>query len=510
MVVIDNIHGLAPKMEQGGVKMRPPFRVQCIFTVFLLCVSCLAGDQPSTAANNWNVVASLFRPVNITAQGARIWVCGADEMILSSTDGGATWETKHLNPDGEVLVDISFVNEKVGHAGGTGGLLLSTDDGGQTWKSHIAPGAVRAFSFADALNGIAVISEGHNSSRVSSSDQAVPIEGTVKITHDGGEHWDDIPAINSEELRPFVQTLSIAALDSSHFLMLRRQPEVEDVFLVTKDGGRSWKVVHPQNDATNRVLPRMVFGHQGEYWAFGHELVHREKGGGYGVPLTLHSKDGETWTHGVAGPKEFDSCSSQGCYMWDGAVEALYGEREQFWALPQDGSLGKKWAIAEGKGCTVSDSTLKCGRATVTDKPADRPEPPGGMIYLNVRNEHLADGCLECHVEGIVPDNAGPPSMQQVHASVTIRRDGTVASVSVDYPRSKRMSDDISNQLSKWLFEPGHKGPNTVETKKDISLLLACSGFPGRPETNRCTLYRSDEFSGAHAPTRIVTTTVKQ
>jgi hypothetical protein len=39
----------------------------------------------------------------------------------------------------------------------------------------------------------------------------------------------------------------------------------------------------------------MVFVHEGEYWAFGHELVHREKGGGYGVPLTLHSKDGETW-----------------------------------------------------------------------------------------------------------------------------------------------------------------------------------------------------------------------
>jgi hypothetical protein len=363
-------------------------------------------------------------------------------MILSSKDGGAIWETKHQNLDGEVLLDISFVNEKVGHAAGTGGLLLSTEDGGQTWKSHVTPGAVRAFSFADAINGIAVVGEGHPSPRVSSSDQAVPVEGTVKITHDGGEHWEDIAAINSEELRPFVQTLSIAALDSSHFLMLRRQPEVEDVFLVTKDGGKSWKVVHPQNDATNRVLPRMVFVHQGEYWAFGHELVHREKGGGYGVPLTLHSKDGETWTHGVAGPKEFDSCSSQGCYMWDGAVEVLYGEREQFWALPQDGSLGKKWAIAEGTGCTVSDSTLKCGRATVTEKPADKPEGPSGIIYLNARNEYFADGCVECHVEGIVPDNAGPPSMQQVRASITVRRDGTVANVSVDYPPSKRMSND--------------------------------------------------------------------
>jgi photosystem II stability/assembly factor-like uncharacterized protein len=481
-----------------------------MFAVFLLCISCFGGDQPPTAANNWNVVSSPFRPVNITAQGATIWVCGVDEMILSSKDGGVTWQTKHQNLNGEVLLDISFVNEKVGHAAGTGGLLLSTYDGGQTWKSHVAPGAVHAFSFADAINGIAVVDEGLPSPRLLSPDQAVPIDGTVKITHDGGEHWEDIAAINSEELRPFSQTLSIAALDSSHFLMLRRQPEVEDVFLGTKDGGKSWKIVHPQNDATNRVLPRTVFVHQGEYWAFGHELVHREKGGGYGVPLALHSKDGETWTHGVAGPSEFDSCSPQGCYMWDGAVEVLYGEREQFWALPQDGSLSKRWAIAEGTGCTVTDSTLKCGRATVTEKPVDRPEVPGGIIYLNAHNQFLADGCVECHVEGIVPDNAGPPSMQKVHASITIRRDGTVANVSVDYPPSKRMSNDISSQLSKWLFGPGHKGSDTVGAKKDVSLLLMCSGFPGRPETNRCTLHGSDEFSGFRVPTKATTPPVKQ
>jgi photosystem II stability/assembly factor-like uncharacterized protein len=225
----------------------------------------------------WNVVASPFRPVNTTAQGTTIWVCGVGEMILSSKDGGATWETKDQNVDGEVLLDISFVNEKVGHSAGTGGLLLSTEDGGQTWKSHVAPRAVHAFSFADATNGIAVIGEGQASPGVSSSDQALPNEGTVKITRDGGEHWEDVAALNSEELRPLVQTLSVAALDSSHFLMLRRQPEVEDVFLVTKDGGKSWKVVRPQNDATNRMLPRMVFVHQGEYWAFGNELVHREK-----------------------------------------------------------------------------------------------------------------------------------------------------------------------------------------------------------------------------------------
>jgi hypothetical protein len=108
--------------------MITPFRLQYAFAVLLLCVSCFAGMNLLPPPNNWSVVSSPFRPVNIAAQGATIWVCGVDEMILSSSDGGATWETKHQNLNGEVLLDISFVNEKIGHAAGTGGLLLSTDD----------------------------------------------------------------------------------------------------------------------------------------------------------------------------------------------------------------------------------------------------------------------------------------------------------------------------------------------------------------------------------------------
>jgi hypothetical protein len=279
-------------------------------------------------------------------------------------------------------------------------------------------------------------------------------------------------------------------LDSARYLMLRRQPNVEDAFVVTKDGGKSWKLVHMQNDASNRVMARTVFIHQGEYWGFGHELVHREKGGGYGVPLTIHSKDGETWAHGVRGPNEFGACTAQGCYMWDGAVEVLYGEHEQFWALPQDGSLSDKWAIVGNMACTVN-GTLKCSTAAVTDKPQPRAE---GTIYTSASNAHFADGCLDCSVEPIVPDSPGSRSMSRVQASVTVHRDGSVANVSVSGP-SKRVSGIIVEQLSRWLFEPAHNGGGTIEAKKDVSMLLMCAGLPGQPETDRCTLHSSDEFS---------------
>lgn len=306
---------------------------------------------------------------------------------------------------------------KTGHAAGTNGILLETVDAGQTWKTYKLPVTVRNFSFADAVNGIAV---------TGSNDE-------VKLTHDGGEHWDDLAALNSSELKPFAGVLAVAALDKSHYLMIRRHPEVEDAFVVTTDGGKSWKVIHMQDDATNRVLAREVQVHEGEYWAFGIELVNRNKGGGHSVPLTMHSKDGENWTHGVRGPNEFGSCNSQGCYLWDGAVEVLYGEHERFWNLPQDGSLQSNWAIVGKTGCTVSE-TLKCGEASSSDKPQRRPEPPGG-VYTTINRGPFADGCLLCSFDPISPDDPritgrGPDTGDHARTSRRHSNEGCVGSCS--------------------------------------------------------------------------------
>ena|SRR6266566_265082 len=91
-------------------------RIVCLFAVFCFLLSSCAAENPISTANNWKAIPTAFRPVNVAAQGRTIWVCGADEMILTSRDGGATWETKHQNHDGEVLLNISFVDEKTGCA----------------------------------------------------------------------------------------------------------------------------------------------------------------------------------------------------------------------------------------------------------------------------------------------------------------------------------------------------------------------------------------------------------
>jgi photosystem II stability/assembly factor-like uncharacterized protein len=227
---------------------------------------------PTSLRSNWAKIAPPFRAANITAVGNVFWVCGDNEMIASSSDGGTSWNLRHQNASGATLLDIGFITEKVGHATGTNGRLLSTTDGGKTWTAHNAADTVWAFSFFDADNGIAVIGGDSNRDPRLWGQPAI-MDGSVKLTQDGGDHWEDIAALGSEELRPFTQVLTVAALDASNYLMIRRQPGIEDVFLVTHDAGKSWHVVHQRNDATNRELARWVFVHGGEYWAFGMELV---------------------------------------------------------------------------------------------------------------------------------------------------------------------------------------------------------------------------------------------
>ncbi len=465
-----------------------------VFGVFWLCISCLAIGQG--ASKEWSNVSTPFRPLNVAAMGATIWVCGADEMIVGSTDGGLTWEVKHKNRDGEVLLNIAFVNDKIGHAAGTGGLLLSTADGGQTWKNHTLSATVHSFSFADAMNGIAIMSP---LARPFSRDQSQspPI---VRITHDGGDHWEDVPT-GDEALRPFSDIHSVVALDATHFLLALSQPQGENIFAFTRDAGKSWTPKHVED-----VYASTAFSHMGEYWAFGMQILERKKHGGYSAPVVLHSKDGEAWKQGTRGPGEFSGCNTQGCNLWDGTIEELYGDREKFWALPQDGSLTERWAFAGNTVCTIGDF-LKCAPAISTEKPQPRPER-GGIIFQSVYSSSFSEGCLECKVWPILSDNPGANSVSRLIATVNVRRDGSVAKVSLDHASSQRMSDAITEQIAKWLFEPAHEKATTVESHRDVSLALLCSGWPGRPETARCSLHPSADLP-AHATITTSTTTLK-
>jgi hypothetical protein len=299
----------------------------CLIPVSELKAEHASDKSPTVNTTKWTGVDLPFRPFQITAAKDAMWVCGTNEMIAVSTDGGATWHMQHQKRNGEILTKIAFVDKMIGHASGTNGLLVSTNDGGQTWSSPHTGANIRDFSFADSRNGIA------------------DLDGALKLTSDDGIQWRDIEAMRTDtQLRKFTDIMSLAALSPSHMIAAIRQPEIEERYLSTVDGGKPWTSTHLPNTIANSVLV-----HDGDYWAFGIEYLGREHnpGGGYSVPVALHSTDGQTWQHGVRATWEFSSCTKQGCVLPYGVIEVLYGTREMIWSLPQDLPTPSKWAIQE-------------------------------------------------------------------------------------------------------------------------------------------------------------------
>ncbi|MCI0488160.1 MAG: YCF48-related protein [Blastocatellia bacterium] len=118
---------------------------------------------------------------------------GGPSDILSTTDGGATWQSKRRISVS--LHDIFFLDRMTGWAGGTDGAIYHTTDGGQSWntqRSEVEPGtmgpsltpesrmkfAIRGIRFVDKEHGWASVAEEED-------DEA----GRILATTNGGEVW---------------------------------------------------------------------------------------------------------------------------------------------------------------------------------------------------------------------------------------------------------------------------------------------------------------------------------
>jgi hypothetical protein len=441
-----------------------------------------ASDKrhPTVNTTKWTGVDLPFRPFQITAVKDAMWVCGTNEMIAVSTDGGATWHMQHQKRDGEILTKIAFVDTMIGHASGTNGLLLSTNDGGQTWSSQHTGASIRQFSFADSRNGIA------------------DLDGALKLTSDGGKQWRDIEAMRTDtQLRKFTDIMSLAALSPSHMIAAIRQPEIEERYLSTVDGGKTWTSTHLPNTIANSVLV-----HDGEYWAFGIEYLGRKHnaGSGYSVPVALHSTDGQTWQHGVRATWEFSSCTKQGCVLPYGVIEVLYGTQEMTWSLPQDLPTPSKWAMTGDQICVI-DRGLRCGTAIASDVPQPAPEHAAPQMFQTAWNQPLVADCLDCdlpkvHFDASVLRGQAATAKTVVHFSV--KRDGTIGSIEVQGAPSPSIAEDVRKEITGWLIAPAHDSTETIAQEKSLELRISCfAGFPGHPETAMCN---TEPWNGRPAP----------
>jgi len=425
----------------------------------------LAFAVPS---EGWRPVSMPFRVVNITSVADTLWVCGADEMIAKSEDGGQVWQVKHQRADGEVLLRVGFVTDKIGYGAGTNGLVLWTKDGGETWSSRNAgPETILDISFADDKHGIR-----HTRS-------------AVELTDDGGVTWTPISALQSnQELEKFKIVFAVAALDSNHaVILLKEGPYSDQIFFITVDGGKTWKTTYIPN-----VGIRSLVVHNAEYWAFGLEVIEKDKpGGGYSVPLALHSMDGVNWLHGVRAPNEYSHCNAQGCILWDGAIVELYQEKPLFSALPADGSLTPVWAAAKGRVCSIG-SVLKCASARPSNAPPPRPEM-NRPVSQSLESPAPAPGCLVCRLDSF-PVRKDLVGRGLLDVDFLVRKDGTVGDVKVQHASAKELESSVARVVEAWIFEPPRQGDAPVEKRQNIKLGLVCFAFPTNEEAT-CSLISS-------------------
>lgn len=62
-------------------------------------------------ASEWRTVSLPARALNITENNGNIWVCGAEELIAVSADGGKTWTIKHTVKNGRLLLSLGFPSD---------------------------------------------------------------------------------------------------------------------------------------------------------------------------------------------------------------------------------------------------------------------------------------------------------------------------------------------------------------------------------------------------------------
>jgi hypothetical protein len=356
-----------------------------LFILVLLC------NVSASSASEWRTIELPARALNITENNGALWVCGADELIAASMDGGNTWIAKHSAKNGSLLLTIGFANEQFGYAAGTGGQVFITRDGGNAWDSTKVPSdVVYEAAFSDEKHGI------------------IHTPRNIYTTSNGGTTWVPVQIdLASEDLKGFSRVLTVVAPDANHMAIVLSEGNSSAYaykLFLTKDGGTKWAVSGIPSTGLGKL-----FSHGGEYWFAGTEVIEKDKpGGGYGVPLVMHSADGEKWTHLPRWSKnEFSECNSQGCLYWDGAgVQLPPTSPVSFWTFAAEKVVTAKWAVAKGTICTVGTG-LKCTAATLTQTmPAylDSSSPISPPISAPPLDASPSQGlqCLYCDFERIM------------------------------------------------------------------------------------------------------------
>lgn len=189
----------------------------------------------------------------ITHVGKRVYVVGRYNLgaadYFYSPDGGKTWEGQDLLSVADGLVNVMFLNDKVGFIGGMGksktpgqmgsgpAIILKTTDGGKSWHTVFEHDGGRGYAWKLFPIDKKLIYAGLQSQ-----------DGVYRIakTTDGGDHWDTLTVATGRPAGPAIQGIGFIDANTGW---------VGGFFVgmyATTDGGKTWTFVQQPDGIINR------------------------------------------------------------------------------------------------------------------------------------------------------------------------------------------------------------------------------------------------------------------
>ncbi len=319
------------------------------------------------SAKRWTTIQLPATPLGIAAHGKDLWVCGWDEMIAESRDGGRTWRIRHFDREGDLLFALAFAPPHHVYAFGAVDEGLASDNGGKAWGNlgHPAFAVTQAF-FAGPNHDLLVGPRGFAF--------GYP-DGWVPKSARGRAHIYSAAMLSANRA---ILLMVIAASGRGH---ARAAPYLTWIWH-TSDGGHRWPSLR-----FTRISPLYATAAAGRYWIVAT--------GPKGRPVLLTSTDGANWG-AIRGVQRtgFD-CDSQGCRDPNGwRPFADISSFTQPWVYPAPPDRGPivSWAATAGTICDVG-STLRCALTGPRE-----PGPPGRKRALRRGRGGaiIAPECIRC------------------------------------------------------------------------------------------------------------------
>ena len=146
--------------------------------------------------------------------------------------------------------------------------------------------------------------------------------------------------------------------------------------LFTQDTGKTWQLLNIPNVTLYSFLRS-----NGQYWAVGTEVIHKDQpGGGYAVPVALYSSDGENWSHSAndlsACKLEMCTlCNSQGCISSNGVIARIFSQITTVSGFSPNRDLSTKWAATDSVICFVGSHFQCAGLERLSHPPPSAGSP---------------------------------------------------------------------------------------------------------------------------------------